>query len=371
MKIPKEAAVYISLQRLETQGLGGSIHYSRAGKLAYDVYRRLPVAQRLFRLYSMHIEPRFRSEQIIRSYEAIMRQEFATLSAHIGHPKLIVGIGPGVAGLEVLISERVRQESHGAAPRIVLIDKSGIEPIQYGFSERAAVYNSLGLSRRVLELNGQPAEAIDTIDADEVGNWEERLSGRVDLITSLIAWGFHFPVRTYLDFACRTLSPSGRLILDVRRETDGLEVLNSAFRSVEVIHEDMKFQRVLARQPLAGEDRRFRIAGSRGTTMEDTPPIISVVVAMHGEVTVIGAFFDRLLPALKRLEKSFEVVCVDDGSSDDTLAQLIRYGNADPRIKVISLSRNFGKEIAMTAASTRSRARRSSSSMLISRTRPS
>jgi glycosyltransferase involved in cell wall biosynthesis len=45
----------------------------------------------------------------------------------------------------------------------------------------------------------------------------------------------------------------------------------------------------------------------------------------------------------------FEVICVDDGSSDDTLARLIALARRDSRFKVIELSRNFGKEAALTA----------------------
>src|SRR5262249_36214843 len=45
----------------------------------------------------------------------------------------------------------------------------------------------------------------------------------------------------------------------------------------------------------------------------------------------------------------FEVVCVDDGSLDDTLPKLVALVERDPRFRVIELSRNFGKEAALTA----------------------
>jgi glycosyltransferase involved in cell wall biosynthesis len=49
------------------------------------------------------------------------------------------------------------------------------------------------------------------------------------------------------------------------------------------------------------------------------------------------------------LTSDYEIVCVDDGSADGTLERLCAYNRQDARIKVVSLSRNFGKEIALTA----------------------
>jgi glycosyltransferase involved in cell wall biosynthesis len=45
----------------------------------------------------------------------------------------------------------------------------------------------------------------------------------------------------------------------------------------------------------------------------------------------------------------FEIICVDDGSRDNTLEQLIAISKTDPRVTVLEFSRNFGKEPAMTA----------------------
>lgn len=76
---------------------------------------------------------------------------------------------------------------------------------------------------------------------------------------------------------------------------------------------------------------------------------LSVVVPMRNEESNVEAFFARLMPVLSGLGLSFEVVCVNDGSSDATLELLQRYRLDHPSVKVIDLSRNFGKEIALTA----------------------
>ena len=76
---------------------------------------------------------------------------------------------------------------------------------------------------------------------------------------------------------------------------------------------------------------------------------LSLVIPMHNEAPVIAALFERLDATVGRLKLKLEIVCVDDGSRDDTLELLRARAAADPRLRAISLSRNFGKEAALTA----------------------
>jgi polyisoprenyl-phosphate glycosyltransferase len=77
--------------------------------------------------------------------------------------------------------------------------------------------------------------------------------------------------------------------------------------------------------------------------------MLSVVVPMFNEEEGTDLFFDRLKPVLEAITSDFEIVCVDDGSSDRTLLSLMSHHSRDPRIKVLSLSRNFGKDTALSA----------------------
>jgi glycosyltransferase involved in cell wall biosynthesis len=70
---------------------------------------------------------------------------------------------------------------------------------------------------------------------------------------------------------------------------------------------------------------------------------------MHNEEANIEAFFSRMKALFQELDTSYEIVCVNDGSKDGTLASLISYQEQDPNIRLIDLSRNFGKEVALTA----------------------
>lgn len=82
----------------------------------------------------------------------------------------------------------------------------------------------------------------------------------------------------------------------------------------------------------------------------DRPPLLSVVVPCYNEGTVLPAFFARVVPVLERIPSvDFEIVCVNDGSSDDTLDRLLDFARRDARVRVVDLTRNFGKEAALTA----------------------
>ncbi len=81
---------------------------------------------------------------------------------------------------------------------------------------------------------------------------------------------------------------------------------------------------------------------------ERARPHLSIVVPAFNEASGLGAFWARLSAALAELALPAEVIFVDDGSTDETLAQLVSLRHADPRVRIVSLSRNFGKEIALT-----------------------
>jgi len=78
-------------------------------------------------------------------------------------------------------------------------------------------------------------------------------------------------------------------------------------------------------------------------------PLISFVVPMHDEESSLQAFFARVEAVMQSLDSDYEIICVNDGSRDGTLNQLVEAAGRDARIKVVDLTRNFGKDIALTA----------------------
>lgn len=84
-------------------------------------------------------------------------------------------------------------------------------------------------------------------------------------------------------------------------------------------------------------------------------PFISIVVPIFNEEKGLPELFSRTGSALEAVSPDFEVICVDDGSSDRSLELLIGQHQKDPRYKVLSLSRNFGHQRAVLAGLTYSR----------------
>ena len=83
--------------------------------------------------------------------------------------------------------------------------------------------------------------------------------------------------------------------------------------------------------------------------MVDSTFLLSVVVPAYNEEEVLPEFHSRLGAALNTLSCEAEIVYVNDGSSDDTAQVITELREQDGRVVLVDLSRNFGKEIAMTA----------------------
>ena len=75
--------------------------------------------------------------------------------------------------------------------------------------------------------------------------------------------------------------------------------------------------------------------------------LLSVVAPLYEEESLVEAFHARVCSALERIP--FELILVDDGSSDRTPELLAELAAQDPRVRVIQLSRNFGHQTALTA----------------------
>jgi glycosyltransferase involved in cell wall biosynthesis len=79
-------------------------------------------------------------------------------------------------------------------------------------------------------------------------------------------------------------------------------------------------------------------------------PLVSIVTPFYDEGEGVKHFYQVIAQTMGNLSDfDFEIICVDDGSRDNTLEQLIAISKTDPRVSVLEFSRNFGKEAAMTA----------------------
>lgn len=77
--------------------------------------------------------------------------------------------------------------------------------------------------------------------------------------------------------------------------------------------------------------------------------MLSVVIPVFNESATVDHLYARTVSVLDSLAPSFEIICVDDGSHDDTLEKLKAIREKDKRVKIISLSRNFGHQQSFLA----------------------
>lgn len=80
-------------------------------------------------------------------------------------------------------------------------------------------------------------------------------------------------------------------------------------------------------------------------------PLLSVVVPVKNEEQSVAAFIERVAPILDKVAagEGWEILFVDDGSTDSTLGVIVAANLRDPRVRALVLSRNFGKEAALSA----------------------
>lgn len=79
------------------------------------------------------------------------------------------------------------------------------------------------------------------------------------------------------------------------------------------------------------------------------PQLLSIVIPLLNEANGLPRLLTRLQPVLERIRYDYEIIFIDDGSTDATLSMLREFNGRDARLKSVSFSRNFGKEIAVAA----------------------
>ena len=77
--------------------------------------------------------------------------------------------------------------------------------------------------------------------------------------------------------------------------------------------------------------------------------LLTIISPAYNEAENLDELYSRILNATENLNLEIEIIYVNDGSNDNTIEVINRQSKNDGRITVIDLSRNFGKEIALTA----------------------
>jgi len=82
--------------------------------------------------------------------------------------------------------------------------------------------------------------------------------------------------------------------------------------------------------------------------MSENQPVISLICPCYNEEAVIEKFIDEVSTVLKNINKSYEIIFINDGSKDNTFETLLSIKKRYEHIRILNLSRNFGKEAALT-----------------------
>ena len=99
---------------------------------------------------------------------------------------------------------------------------------------------------------------------------------------------------------------------------------------------------------MSAVDMANPIAGPAAPLAQARPEafLLTILVPMYNEEAAADPFFDALLPVLDACGGAAEVLFIDDGSADATVERVLARQATDPRSKLISFTRNFGKEVA-------------------------
>jgi SAM-dependent methyltransferase len=238
LRVPDAAVKYILLQRTAYIRLP----VSRVDAFLQRVFRR-PLTTPLYNLATT-LESRFARTRTKELYSQDIDDEYQTIRQVLPAAcARVLDIGCGVAGIDALI-----QRHYGGEPlEFYLLDKSEVDrSVFYSYQPRGAFYNSLEVAKTMLTQNGIAPERVHLLEA--TADNDIPIAGRIDLIISLLSWGFHFPVATYLSKVHELLADEGVLVLDVRKGTDGLKALKGAFARTQVILSTPKYDRVAARK---------------------------------------------------------------------------------------------------------------------------
>jgi len=241
--IPREAVKYILFQR--TQHL-----FFRRNEFVRKAVKLFPkrIAYGFESLFSnfdnmVSLESFFTKKRVTELFNEEMNAEYQKMMPFLpDRVGSILDIGCGVAGIDVLLYKHYMSQN----PKIYLIDKTEMpSKVYYSYRERGCYYNSLDTSRSILEMNGVPSQNIFLQEAE---NNQIKFDEKFNLVISLISWGFHYPLSTYLAQVYEKMASGGTLIIDVRKilTSDPIVELRDKFGKVNIIYESDKHARVVA-----------------------------------------------------------------------------------------------------------------------------
>lgn len=148
-------------------------------------------------------------------YAARVQRDFAGIKPWLPlNGVSVTDIGCGFAGIDVLLVREARFEA------VHLIDGNGSGRREGGFHDKLTPWHDVAIAEQIVSENV-------TCDLGREAVPPPPRPRPADLIISLKSWGHHYAVSAYLDYARRSLNRGGRIILDVRKNTDGCREIDA------------------------------------------------------------------------------------------------------------------------------------------------
>lgn len=153
------------------------------------------------------------------------------------NPIKVLDVGCGLAGIDYFISNLNTNNE------INLLDRTQLDKnLYYGFNKEASFYNNLDLSEKFLRMNNI-TNKINLLTPET----DFKDFGKFDLILSLISWGFHYPIETYIKRLDEVISDKGIFIIDIRHTIleESLKIFENEGYNHESIYRFTKCDKVL------------------------------------------------------------------------------------------------------------------------------
>lgn len=246
IKLPREAVKYLLFQRTpyllyRRNKIIQTINSVLPKRIAYGL-------ESLFSNYNITVstEAWLTRNKVSKLFNDDMQREYKQIKDFLPkNAKSILDIGCGIPGIDVLLYNHYMNNK----PDIYLLDKTEMpHKVYYNLTPKGCFYNSLQASKNFLIKNDVEKSKIFTQEATDKN--KINFDATFDLVISLISWGFHYPVATYLDTVFLKLAERGSLILDIRKTSDynPLDQIRNKFKEVKIITESNKHWRIIARK---------------------------------------------------------------------------------------------------------------------------
>ena len=180
---------------------------------------------------------------------SIQQKDILIINNHLKkYPSQILDIGCGLGIYDLALHDFYSKKFGSENIIFHLLDKTTTEAeeknVHYGYREKGAFYNNLDYTKEFLTLNKIKEKNINCITVDDnldlTNNYLRNNLSNIDLVISIISWGFHYPIKVYLDTVYNILADDGLLCLHCRKLSENLPLLESKFDIVFPSKENIK-----------------------------------------------------------------------------------------------------------------------------------